>query len=94
MPRIAAANVPLMPEHFKLPAHRAIFSVALALDERSVPVDAVTVCDELQRSGTLATAGGSQYVHALPSAVPSAYPVLRAIAALIGPARPGRGPRA
>src|SRR2546423_10751695 len=36
------------------------------------PVDALTVCDELTRSGNLEEAGGTAYIHSLPTLVPAA----------------------
>ena len=36
------------------------------------PVDVLTVCEELGRSGELEEAGGTAYVHSLPNLVPSA----------------------
>ena len=43
------------------------------LKEKAEPeaVDALTVCDDLQRAGELEDAGGEAYVHSLPTAVPA-----------------------
>ena len=37
-----------------------------------LPVDVLTVCEELDRAGELEEAGGTAYVHSLPNLVPAA----------------------
>lgn len=60
------------PSDFYDPRHEHIFQAAAALHERNLPVDAVTVSDELQRTGLLTRAGDVAYLHELTSVVPSA----------------------
>src|SRR5437588_1265898 len=67
-------DVKLKPEDFYRERHRLIFRSMIRLKEKAEPepVDAVTVCDELTRSGELEEAGGTAYVHSLPTLVPAA----------------------
>jgi replicative DNA helicase len=65
-------EVHLRPEDFYRERHGAIFAAMVALRDRSEPVDALTICDELTRAGRLADVGGEEYVHALPLEVPMA----------------------
>ena len=64
-------EVGLRPEHFYRPRHALIFRAMMRLKEKAEPeaVDALTVCDDLERTGELAEAGGTDYVHSLPSEV-------------------------
>ena len=67
-------DVKLKPEDFYRERHRQIFRAMIRLKEKAQPepVDALTVCDELTRSGELEEAGGTAYVHSLPTLVPAA----------------------
>ena len=65
-------EVGLRPDDFYFPKHQLIFSAMLALQERSEPVDALTLSAELERRNQLQEVGGQAYVHSLPSGVPSA----------------------
>src|SRR5947208_16729236 len=67
-------DVKLKPEAFYRERHRQIFRAMIRLKEKAEPepVDALTVCDELTRSGELEEAGGTAYVHSLPTLVPAA----------------------
>jgi replicative DNA helicase len=67
-------DVKLRPEDFYRERHRQIFRAMIRLKEKAEPepVDALTVCDELTRSGELEEAGGTAYVHSLPTLVPAA----------------------
>jgi replicative DNA helicase len=67
-------EVRLAPEDFYRERHRLIFRAMIRLREKSEPepVDALTVCEELKRAGELEEAGGTAYVHSLPSMVPAA----------------------
>jgi replicative DNA helicase len=65
-------DVGLRPEDFYFPKHQQIFKAMLALQDRSEPVDALTVSAELERQGMLDEVGGTAYVHSLPTSVPSA----------------------
>src|SRR5579885_3749084 len=53
-------------------SHGHIFKAILALYAKGEPVDAITVVDELDRSGTLEAAGGAERVHELAALVPAA----------------------
>lgn len=52
------------------PRHEVIFTAIRILGDRGLPVDAITVVDELQRVARLDNAGGAAYVHHL-TGVPS-----------------------
>ena len=67
-------DVKLRPEDFYRERHRLIFRAMMRLKEKTVPepVDALTVSEELTRSGELEEAGGTAYVHSLPNLVPAA----------------------
>src|ERR687886_3111065 len=67
-------DVKLKPEDFYRERHRLIFRAMIRLKEKAEPepIDALTVCEELSRSGELEEAGGTAYVHSLASLVPSA----------------------
>src|SRR2546421_5566163 len=67
-------DVKLRPQDFYRERPRLIFRSMIRLKEKSEPepVDALTVCDELTRSGELDEAGGTAYIHSLPTLVPAA----------------------
>ena len=67
-------DVRLKPDDFYRQRHRLIFRAMLRLKEKPEPepVDALTVTEELGRTGELEEAGGTAYVHSLPSMVPAA----------------------
>jgi replicative DNA helicase len=70
---IAEVLVELADEHdFYRPAHQAVFEAILDLYGQRQPVDAITVAAEMVRTGTLAKAGGHQYLHTLIEGVPTA----------------------
>ncbi len=52
-------------------AHREIFEAISDLNAKNVPVDTLTVSEELKKRGTLETVGGRLYVSDLSMAVPS-----------------------
>lgn len=52
------ARALLEPEAFRLTSHQRIFEALLALDDRGVGADLVTVVDELRRRGWLESVGG------------------------------------
>jgi len=54
--------------------HRLVFRAMMRLKEKPVPepIDALTVSEELTRSGELNEAGGTAFVHSLPNLVPAA----------------------
>jgi len=71
-------EVGLRPDDFYRPRHQLVFASMIRLKEKAEPeaVDALTVCDDLRRSGELETAGGEAYVHSLPTLVPAVGNVL------------------
>src|SRR3954451_17955743 len=68
----------LRADDFYRPRHQLIFASMVRLKEKAEPeaVDALTVCDDLKRSGELEEAGGESYVHSLPTEVPAVGNVL------------------
>jgi replicative DNA helicase len=62
----------LRPEDFYRDAHRRIFDKIIALAERGMGVDFVTLKEELGRAGELDTVGGPAYVASLVDGVPRA----------------------
>ncbi|MCR5260703.1 MAG: replicative DNA helicase [Candidatus Gastranaerophilales bacterium] len=52
----------LLPEDFYKPANRLIYSVIRYLTDRNLPVDIVTVSDQLNKNGELEDAGGRDYI--------------------------------
>src|SRR5438552_9701499 len=67
-------DVKLKAEDFYRERHRLIFQAMIRLKEKAdpEPVDALTVAEQLTRSGELEEAGGTAYVHSLPNLVPAA----------------------
>ena len=67
-------DVRLSPEDFYRERHRLVFRAMMRLKEKAVPdpIDALTVSEELTRSGELEEAGGTAFVHSLPNLVPAA----------------------
>jgi replicative DNA helicase len=57
-------------EDFYRDAHRRIFERMVGLSERSMPIDLVTLKDELSRAGELDDVGGPAYIAALTDGVP------------------------
>src|ERR1700760_660155 len=53
-------------------SHGHIFRAILSLYAKGEPVDAITVVDELGKTGTLESAGGSERIHELAALVPAA----------------------
>lgn len=53
-------------------AHRIIYDCLLTLNERSEPVDMVTLVEELRQRGDLEKVGGISYIATLANAVPTA----------------------
>ena len=62
----------LKPSHFYNPNHEVIFGTILRLVGEGQPVDAVTVSNELSKSGLLQRVGGGPYLHTLISSTPTA----------------------
>lgn len=57
---------------FYVPKHEVIFDAARALLSHGEPVDALTVTDELIKTGEIERAGGADYIHTLTDMVPTA----------------------
>jgi replicative DNA helicase len=57
---------------FYRPGHELIYDAVLDLYGRGEPADAITVSNELTRSGDLARVGGAPYLHTLVAGVPVA----------------------
>ena len=69
-----AANIAfekLQAEDFYKPAHQAIFEAVASLFDGNQPIDAVTVADQLRRTGELERVGGANYLAALLDGVPT-----------------------
>ncbi|MBZ4687754.1 MAG: replicative helicase [Clostridia bacterium] len=60
------------PEDFYRRAHRIIYEVMLDLNEKSEPIDMLTVIEEIRRRGQLEEVGGATYIATLANAVPTA----------------------
>jgi replicative DNA helicase len=67
----AAAMEIVTADDFYKPAHGHVFNAVLALFERGEPVDAVTVADELRRSGLLEAVGDPAILVSLQTNTPS-----------------------
>lgn len=61
----------LKPECFYMEAHQRIFSAMIKLSSKSMPVDILTVVQELRAAGELETVGGPFYVTKLTNSVVS-----------------------
>lgn len=57
---------------FYTDSHREIFTAMKSIYLRNVPIDYVTLCDELEGKGVLDTVGGISYISTLTNVVPSA----------------------
>jgi replicative DNA helicase len=69
-----AANIAfekLQAEDFYKPAHQAIFEAVASLFDGNQPIDAVTVADQLRRTGELERVGGANYLATLLDGVPT-----------------------
>ncbi len=58
-------------DHFYIRRHIWIWEAFLSLDSRRVPIDLLTVADELEKRGRLAEIGGPAYLTSLVNQVPS-----------------------
>ena len=68
---LSVAMEMLHADDFYSPANREIFDAMHALHTRGMPVDLVTVDEELSRRGTLAGVGGSEYLIEISQYVPT-----------------------
>lgn len=62
----------LTPEDFYKDAHGKIFQAVFSLYEKRMPVDVVTLTDQLEKSNQLEEVGGASYLTTLANMVPSA----------------------
>ncbi|HEX5671934.1 MAG TPA: replicative DNA helicase [Acidimicrobiia bacterium] len=62
----------LVPNDFYVPAHQSIFEAMVSLYNANQPIDAVTLSEELRRSGELEKVGGLAYLTHLVDVVPTA----------------------
>lgn len=58
-------------DDFYIHRHRFIWAAFVSLQERRIPLDLLTISEELERKGQLAEVGGSAYLTALIQQVPS-----------------------
>ena len=68
---IGAASEVLDAGDFYRESHAKIYRAALALEQRSEPVDAITLADELHERGELEDVGGRVRIHELAALVPA-----------------------
>jgi replicative DNA helicase len=68
---IGTAGEILDASDFYRESHAKVYRAALALEQRSEPVDAITLADELDRRGELEQAGGRVRIHELAALVPA-----------------------
>ena len=66
----------LSPEDFYKEAHGMIYKAVLTLYEKKMPIDVVTLTDQLEKEGILAEVGGASYLTTLVNSVPSASRVV------------------
>src|SRR5713101_6470670 len=66
----------LQPDDFYRGAHRRLFRAMVDLNERSEPVDLITLSETLKARGELAEVGGSSYLTELAERVPTAANVV------------------
>ena len=66
----------LKPEVFYVDAHQRIFKSMVSLSNKSVPIDMLTVVEELKATGDLEMVGGPYYINKLTNAVVSAANIL------------------
>lgn len=69
---VAAMEKSLLPEDFFLAEHKNIYDAMIRMDQARVPIDLVTLKDELQRQGKLEASGGAAYISQLADGVPAA----------------------
>lgn len=62
-------------DDFARDGHTAIYAAVRTLADRGWPADVVSLTDELDRSESLARAGGKAYIHSLATVVPTAVHV-------------------
>lgn len=69
---VADVTGQLRPADFYVPKHEVVYEAVLTLYAQGEPTDAITVTDQLRKTGDLQRAGGAEYLHTLTSIVPTA----------------------
>lgn len=69
---VADVTGQLQASDFYVPKHEVIYEAILTLYSHGEPTDAITVSDQLLKTGDLQRAGGAEYPHTLTSIVPTA----------------------
>lgn len=64
-------DVGLKPDDFYRQGHRLIYSAIIKLQEKSEPIDTLTVAAQLTETGELEEAGGKEYVETLVERIPA-----------------------
>ncbi len=67
---VARDDEQLQAEHFFLRENLRVYSRMVELREKNVPVDLVTILDDLERVGDLENAGGTSYISGLADGLP------------------------
>ena len=62
----------LLPEDFYQESHALIYRAMLSLYEKKMPIDVITLTDQLEKTNLLETVGGASYLTTLVNSVPSA----------------------
>ncbi len=65
-------NAILLPEHFYMPQHKAIFSAMLSMSTKGQTIDPITILEFLKQDGVYDDAGGKSYLMSLAQSVSSA----------------------
>ena len=68
---VEGALAMLQPEDFYRPAHSRIFTAMADLQNRSIPIDHLSIADRLESSGELEAAGGKTYLLDVTGVVPT-----------------------
>ena len=66
----------VQPEDFYTRAHQILFSTMIKLNDRDVPIDVVSLKNELDRENQTENVGGVEYLAKLAGAVPTAADVV------------------
>lgn len=69
---VDAAIELLAPECFYVQAHRDLFAAIIHLHENNMPVDPITLTDQLKKDGKLEMVGGRQFIYDVAGSVPTA----------------------
>ena len=62
----------LKPDDFYTDSHRSIFQAMSKVFQKNMPIDFVTLTEELEREGKIEVVGGIDYINFLSNVVPSA----------------------